>query len=223
MMVTVLFEAIKYQDKYWGQNQSDQLIALSLICWRSCLEALRVRYRINLDEQPKHSRCTSRNCEIVCIEQVNSSISLYSKELSRVFFSKESMRNRKPWWLSAFYSFYIQSFVRKALIVLGEDFCPARHSVKQYQQLQVRLFIASMGTYDPISEPDPDLSGAIAREFESARLAVRKATWADSGIRSSADYLKMLYEDDGEPMDPQGNPLLITRTSALENMSTCED
>jgi hypothetical protein len=37
-------------------------------------------------------------------------------ELSRVFFLKENMREKTTWWLSAFYSFCIQSFVRKALI-----------------------------------------------------------------------------------------------------------
>lgn len=48
-------------------------------------------------------------------------LTLYSRELSRVFFKKENLNSRRPWWLSAFYSFCIQSYVRRALIELTRD------------------------------------------------------------------------------------------------------
>lgn len=48
-------------------------------------------------------------------------IGLYLQELSRVFFKKENGKCRHPWWLSAFYSFCIQSYVRRALVELAKD------------------------------------------------------------------------------------------------------
>lgn len=93
--------------------------------------------------------------------------------------------------------------MRKALVVLEEDFVPAMHSGRLYQRLPVRLFIASMASYDPIWTPDTSLSNELLDHYIRARSAVRQRAWADAVIQSSADYLRMLFEDDGQPMESQ--------------------
>ncbi|SRR6266536_1781473 len=63
----------------------------------------------------------------------------------------------------------------------------------QYLQLPVRLFIATSGDLDPLvkstsaEEGDPDI--------EPARFAVNYSSWISVGINSSADYLRLLFED----------------------------
>ena len=122
------------------------------------------------------------------------------------------MRDKKPWWLSTFYSFYIQSLVKRTLRILEKDLKYSSSRVgPNYLQLPLRLFIASMGSYDPIlmqemsSDVDAstidkgDTDRAVGSEYEEARLVLGQATWSNRGIRSSAGYLCMLFDDDEMP------------------------
>ncbi|PVH78822.1 hypothetical protein DL98DRAFT_516461 [Cadophora sp. DSE1049] len=233
-VISVLFAAVKFQAAPKTQSQSDQLIAQSLICLRSCLEASRVKDAVQQPAQfePRtHNQCLPETCVIDCIASVNTNISLYNKELSRVFFSKENMRDKKPWWLSTFYSLYIQSLVKRTLRILEKDL---KHSSPRigttYLQLPLRLFVASMGSYDPIlvrEIPTGDASttdnggvdDAAVSAYEEARLVLGQATWSGRGIRSSADYLCMLFEDDGMPMVTSDSP---THRSADEDIKLGE-
>jgi hypothetical protein len=142
---------------------------------------------------PFHENCNSFLCEIECISSLNMHLKLYLTELSRVFFKKANIRNKHPWWLSTFYSFCIQSIVRKALMRLttASDrgatdgmHLPAKH----YLYLPVRLFIASSAAYDiqnlyleekskPGGEGIPS-----AEDYREARRAVGQTAWASNGI-----------------------------------------
>lgn len=95
----------------------NQLIAQSLICLRTCAEVLRAKASGVLTPI-LHSLCAPRTCKYDCVANLNIHLHLYTEELSRVVFKKENLRDRVPWWLSAFYSFCIQSYVRRALIAL---------------------------------------------------------------------------------------------------------
>ncbi|KUJ23554.1 uncharacterized protein LY89DRAFT_663965 [Mollisia scopiformis] len=108
---------------YQAEQQDDQLIAQSLICLRVCAEALRAQAS-GLLSTPWHSICESHNSKLDDVRNLNVHLRLYNKELSRVFFQRENLRNRRPWWLSAFYSFCIQSYVRRALIKLNMELKP---------------------------------------------------------------------------------------------------
>ncbi|KAE8440569.1 hypothetical protein EG329_007227 [Mollisiaceae sp. DMI_Dod_QoI] len=105
---------------YQAEHQENQLIAQSLICLRTCAETLRAKASGLLDTR-WHSACESWNCKVECIVNLNVHLGLYARELSQVFFKKENLRQRGSWWLSVFYSFCIQSYVRRALVELTKD------------------------------------------------------------------------------------------------------
>jgi hypothetical protein len=135
-------------------------------------------------------------------------LTLYLKELSRVFFQKENMKKIEPWWLSAFYSLCIQSGVRKCLALIGrlnpagEESCLDIKPI-HYLQRAVRLFIASSGAYDPLARDyylKVTYREATTRieEYKIAQVAVKRKDWASAGIKSSAEYLRNIFEDDGK-------------------------
>jgi hypothetical protein len=123
----------------------------------------------------------------------------YFNELSRVIFKKENIRKKNLCYLSIFYSFCIQSIVRKCLIMLAADSHPASLQSKQYMHIPLRLFIASSGTYDPLARDLLSFSDEHG-DYEQARQAVGHNDWCLSGIRDSGNYLKRLFEDDGSPI-----------------------
>jgi hypothetical protein len=161
-------------------------------------------------KDPAHGFCAPSSCKIECISNLDMHLTLYLDELSRVFFKKENMRNKKSCWLSIFYSFCIQSTVRKALIALENDAATSNNTDggslvrKQYLHLPVRLFIASSGPYDPLitrvssSSSSAERDGPSVLDCEAACIAVNQAGWKPRGIRCSGDYLKELFEDAGD-------------------------
>ncbi|CZR51530.1 uncharacterized protein PAC_01407 [Phialocephala subalpina] len=114
-----LVRLLPYAVAHQAERQENQLIAQSLICLRTCAEALRVKAAGLLGTR-WHSSCESQKCKIECIANLSMHIELYIRELSRVFFKKENAKRRHPWWLSTFYSFCIQSYVRRALVELAK-------------------------------------------------------------------------------------------------------
>jgi len=152
-----------------------------------------------------HSQCVPSSCNIGCVEQLESSISLYLEELSRVFFMKDNMRNKEPWWLSAFYSFCIQSFVKRALRVIKTSMADDRiPGCEEYLRLPISLFIASSGLHDPLSFKGKsgrylfegfagDTEGPDLRDYKEAQIAVSRGDWEAQGIRGFVDYLMTIW------------------------------
>ena len=172
----------------------DQLIAQSFICLRSSLEALRA-YRSGFSSSRWHETCKS-SCSHDSIKTLNISISVYVDELSRVFFKPDSAKNRKPWWLSAFYSFCIQSFVRQNLINLETE--PLRLDggclpAKDYLLIPVHLFIASSGKYDPIAFPETCGKNVDKTDYQEAQRAIEWKFCTANGIHDSKHYLRNLF------------------------------
>jgi hypothetical protein len=171
---------------------------------------LRLKYSGFLDII-SHRTCGPSICKIDCIAHLTSALAKYLAELSSVFFKKENMRS-KSWRLSIFYSFCIQSIVRKALISLvgiggSIDACLR---AKQYLHLAVRLFIASSGIHDPLirsfsaeAENLPDDEASRVEDYRLAQYASQQKKWPSIGVTSSADYLKYIFEDDGNNMDSE--------------------
>jgi hypothetical protein len=182
--------------------KQDQLIAQSLICLRSCLEALRVKNSGYLEEN-LHRVCEPLLCKVDCIANITLSLELYVHELSRVFFKKENMR-KKSWWLSVFYSFCIQSIVKHALIRLIGDAEPATQptlGATLHLHLAVRLFIASSGSHDPLmrdysieSEPQSEEEATLIKDYELAQYASYKEQWPYFGIKSTREFLERLFD-----------------------------
>jgi len=103
------------------------------------------------------------------------------------------MLAKEQWWLSTFYSFCIQSRVKKLLIALeteqsdgGFDAC------REYLQLPIKLFIAVSNKYDPL------LVVALECTYIFERLAVDAYNWEANGISGSAEYLRKLFANSEE-------------------------
>jgi len=80
-----------------------------------------------------------------------------------------------------------------------------RFEPRHYLYLPVRLFIAISSSFDPLkSEPDSTSydanSGELPRaeDYRQRQDVVQRNEWEACGITSSADYLRRLYQDDGE-------------------------
>jgi len=172
------------------------LVSQSLICFRYCLEALRAK-RAGLLETRCHESCGPA-WTYECLTDLISNVSLYLDELSRVFFLKENMRGKTTWWLSVFYSFCIQSFVRNTLIELEKVIIWPSFAIREYLRLPIRLFIASSGSYDPLCEVPTSTSDGEPRsnDYREVQLAVGQSKWSSEGINGSGDYLQRLFEDD---------------------------
>jgi hypothetical protein len=185
----------------------DQLIAQSLICLRSSLEALAVLDSGFL-KATSHGTCVESVCRFDCITNLSLHLRLYLEELSRVFFNKENMRTKEGWWLSTFYSFCIQAIVRRVLLRLNKNTSPSNElATRQYLHLAIRLFAASSGSYDPLMRDyaSPNLTkdeeSSTLSDFCAAKAAVQQTHWKWKAISSSAAYLKKLFEDDGEELE----------------------
>ncbi|KAF7908460.1 uncharacterized protein EAF01_004215 [Botrytis porri] len=209
--VLLLNSAAVYQVSF----ESNQLIAHSLTCLRTCVEALHVNTLGGFKDS--HGACELATCKIDCIRDLELQVEQYLDELSRVIFLKENMRNRS-WWLSAFYSLCIQGVIRQALILLSSNDHSETSGIEkltstQYLYIAIRLFSASSGTHDPLIQ---DWSSQIAfrsaevgapsiEDYQNAQSAINQSQWKIRGIKKSGNYLKKLFEDNGgalaEPHD----------------------
>ncbi len=152
------------------------------------------------------------------ITKIEVHLGMFLKELSRVFFKKDNLRS-KSWWLSAFYSFCIQSIVRRGLMELTDDFKRNEHiasscrssPVREYLHLPLRLFVATSGIYDPLMKVyslhdrllflKTDEEKALDDDFRAAQDAVKQDCWKSNGVSSSVQYLQNLFQDKGESLE----------------------
>ena len=167
-----------------------------------------VKAAVGLNEC-SHQACEPGQCKVECIAALSKNLKRYMNELSKAFFRGENVPGMNSWWLSGFYSLCIQSMVRKALLQISipasskDATIAGQTSFKEYLHLPVRLFIAMLGSYDPLVGPSqPTWKSSLdsvhrphPHEYTSARLAVRQADWISRGISSSGDYLRGLFED----------------------------
>ncbi|OAA57505.1 c2h2 finger domain containing protein [Niveomyces insectorum RCEF 264] len=190
------------------------MVALSIVCLRCCLDALRLNAS-NLLGAQLHSTCQSDRCSIDCLRELASRIETYIEELSVLMFRKVNLRDRR-WWLSTFYSLCIQAYVRRALLVVeqqllfpGGDDGDVLYS-SQYLHLVTVLFIAVSFQYDPLVSnngslrlqqsllADEDTPVATTdmsvpdRYFAAGRAACGVDSWADEGVKSSYQFLTRL-------------------------------
>jgi hypothetical protein len=175
-----------------------------------------------------HKGCKGIQCRLNCINNIHMHLNTYSEALLTVTFKKENMRHKCS-WLSAFYSLIIQSMVRSGLLELSEIFPFARFgarqskSIEQYMHIGLRLFIASSGIHDPLMRDYsaiPISSGAEEKangNYQAARKATRQESWGLRGIKSSADFLRTIFEDEGGPLEEPPKTSTDPRTTLLES------
>ncbi|KAK4099402.1 hypothetical protein N658DRAFT_498319 [Parathielavia hyrcaniae] len=194
---------------YESEVGQTSLVILSMVCLRHCLEALRL-HSANL-LSGGHEECGGGQCQVECIRNLGSQVAAYVDELSSVIFNKENMRDRR-WWLSTFYSLYIQSYVRHALIIIekqlrflsAEDVPAEDLTATQYMHLPAVLFTAASAKYDPLldgrlqysltdSSVIPETS-VPELHHSAAREACEVDTWPEAGIRTPYQFLRRLLQ-----------------------------
>lgn len=165
----------------------------------------------NLLSPGAHEDCGGNQCQVECVRNLGLRVAAYIDELSSVIFNKENMRDRR-WWLSTFYSLYIQSYVRHALITIEKqlrfrsvDDVPAEDlAAYQYLHLPAVLFTAASAKYDPLlggrlqyaltdNSVIPETS-VPELHHSSARVACEVDKWPDAGIRTSYQFLRKLLQ-----------------------------
>jgi hypothetical protein len=146
-----------------------------------------------------------------------------AEKISAEIFKKENLRN-ETWWMSAFYSFCIQSVVRKGLMILERQSTDAGHETFQaaeHFRLPARLFSAIFGGYDPLNQ---DLSAkplSSAYEFsriedlKAAQTVLKQDLWPKKGLACSGDYLRYLFEAK-EPAQDTENVEFVTEVAAAD-------
>ncbi|KAM0165078.1 hypothetical protein ACHAPG_000329 [Botrytis cinerea] len=195
---------------YQASFDSNQLIAYSLTCLRTCIEALHVNTLGGFENS--HEACEMSICKVDCIRDLELQVEQYLDELSRVIFLKENMRNRF-WWLSAFYSLCIQGVVRQALILLFSNDHNKASEIEelgsaQYLHIAIRLFSVSSGSHDPLiqdwtsrpTSPSVENGAPSIEDYKNAQSAINQSQWKVKGIKKSGNYLKKLFEDNGGPL-----------------------
>lgn len=209
------------------------LVMLSMVCLRHCLEALRL-HSAGLLTKGAHGDCMPGQCQVQCIQDVSYYVESYINELSSVVFNKENMRDRR-WWLSTFYSLYIQSYVRQALIAIEKQLCfdavddvPAEDLTSaQYLHLAAILFTAASAKYDPLlggrfqyalteNSVIPETS-VPEMHHSSARMACEVEKWPEGGVKSSYQFLRRLLQIgsvDFEAETTDVQPLVRTSSSS---------
>ncbi|KAK4244262.1 hypothetical protein C7999DRAFT_17459 [Corynascus novoguineensis] len=223
---------------YEAEVGHTSLVIMSMVCLRHCLEALRL-HSANLLSPGEHEDCGAGQCQVECIHSLRIQVANYTDELSSVIFNKENMRDRR-WWLSTFYSLYIQSYVRHALIIIEKqlrfqsaDDVPAEDlTATQYLHLPAVLFTAASAKYDPLL--DGRLQYALTDNsvipetsvpelhHASARIACEVDRWPEAGIRTPYQFLRRLLQigsldffDSGLDATGQRSPLSLASPSSV--------
>ncbi|KAK3363167.1 hypothetical protein B0T25DRAFT_32047 [Lasiosphaeria hispida] len=195
---------------YESEVGHTSLVMLSMICLRRCFEALRL-HSADLLSVKAHSECGPGQCQVQCVQDIHRYVATYIDELSSVVFNKENMKDRR-WWLSTFYSLYIQSYVRHALIAIEKYLCfeglddvPAEDLANtQYLHLAAVLFTAASAKYDPLlggrlqyalteNSVIPETS-VPELHHSSARVVCEVEKWPEVGIKTSYQFLRRLLQ-----------------------------
>ncbi len=183
------------------------MVGLSIICLRYCLDGLRL-CAAGLLTPELHSTCRPDRCSIDCLRDLCFHIYTYIEELSMMMFKKVNLRDRR-WWLSTFYSLCVQSYVRRALLVLEQQLTShasddADLNSEQYLHLITVLFIAVSFQYDPLS--NGRLQQTLADDststpettlpelyLASASKVCGVESWPQEGIKSSYQFLTRMF------------------------------
>lgn len=223
---------------YESEVGQTSLVMISMVCFRHCLEALRL-YSAGLLIEDDHIDCKPGLCQIQCIQDLSYYVEAYITELSSVIFHKDNMKDRR-WWLSTFYSLLLQSFVRHALVAiekqlqfgLADDVSAEDLTATQYLHLAAILFTAASAKYDPLlggrlqyalteNSVIPETS-VPELHHSSARAACEVEKWSEAGIKTSYQFLRRLLQIGSLDFEQEHNDPQPIRTSISSGRLTPE-
>lgn len=156
-----------------------------------------------------HKLCGQGNdagCQFECFKHLQHHLDRYAAELSRVLFRKKNLQSDRRWWLSVFYSLYVQAYVRRVLITIQShtDHENLYADWSRYCHTPLVLFKAAAAGWDPISSKDDtslppvgsDNDAKLYRHISVARDVIRAVSEDDYShdTRTSSGILWDLFE-----------------------------
>ncbi|KAI0168942.1 hypothetical protein GGR52DRAFT_497744 [Hypoxylon sp. FL1284] len=198
-ILEVIKAAVIYETEY-GQSQA---VPKAIECFRSCIEILRL-HDSGLLTPEAHTKCDAAKCRINAIQDLTSSIVSFKDELSKIVFRKDNRPHERRWWLSAFYSLWIQSHVRRIILIMSQSKVQLSASMKQacseYLLLALDLFDAASASFDPLvsawslEEEPSNMDLRLMKYYLHAQKALLTDQWVRT-VGSSMNYLRQLYQD----------------------------
>ncbi|KAI2605530.1 hypothetical protein GGR54DRAFT_633490 [Hypoxylon sp. NC1633] len=196
----VIKAAVAYETEY-GLSQA---VPMAIRCLRSCIEILRLQESGHLVSD-LHDDCVVGHCQIQPFQDLSANIKCFTDELSKVLLRKENRLHERRWWLSAFYSIWIQSYVRRTIrFVENVSKVPLDPETKEACSssflLALELFDVTSATFDPLmsawslEEEPPHMDLKLMKYYRLAQKALLSNQWPHD-IRSSIHYLSRLYHD----------------------------
>ncbi|KAI1091580.1 hypothetical protein F5B19DRAFT_493315 [Rostrohypoxylon terebratum] len=200
----IINAAVTYETEY-GLSQA---VPLAIECLRNCIDILRLHDGGHLISE-LHDDCTTCICQVESFQNLSSNVKTYTKELSKVIFRKENRLQEKRWWLSAFYSLWIQSHVRRTIqFIEAESETPLHTYMKNacstYLLLALDLFDATSTSFDPLAstwsleEEPPTMDLRLIKYYRLAQKTLGEM-WEFS-TRGSINFLRRLYDDTDTPL-----------------------
>lgn len=219
----IIKAAVTYETEY-GLSQA---VPLAIECLRNCIDILRLHDGGHLISE-LHDDCTTCICQVESFQNLSSNVKIYTDELSKVIFRKENRLQEKRWWLSVFYSLWIQSHVRRTIqFIETESETPLHPYMKNacstYLLLALDLFDATSTSFDPLAstwsleEEPPTMDLRLIKYYRLAQKTLGEM-WEFS-TRGSIGFLKRLYDDTDTPLigNPRGDSQLPPLASFINN------
>ncbi|KAI1771162.1 hypothetical protein F4818DRAFT_214457 [Hypoxylon cercidicola] len=198
-ILDVIKAAVAYETEY-GLSQA---VPIAIECFRNCIEILRLHDGGHLTSE-LHNKCATSKCQVNAIQDLSSNIVSFTDELSKIVFRKDNRLHERRWWLSAFYSLWIQSHVRRIILTMSQSKVELSADMKRacsdYLLLALDLFDAASASFDPIisawslEEEPSNMDLRLMKYYLHAQRALLSEQWARP-IGSSVKYLRWLYQD----------------------------
>lgn len=221
-------------------HHQSQAVPIAIECFRSCIEILRLHDGGHLTSE-LHNKCAANKCQVNAVQDLTSNIVSFIDELSKIVFKKDNRLHERRWWLSAFYSLWIQSHVRRIILAMSQSkvqlSADMRRACSDYLLLALDLFDAASACFDPLisswslEEEPSNMDLRLMKYYLHAQKAFLGDQWARTSS-SSMNYLRRLYQDiDSIPtpyfqgnrsvsglgnVDAEDHGVFITRPSTLQ-------
>ncbi|KAI2630237.1 hypothetical protein GGS26DRAFT_103160 [Hypomontagnella submonticulosa] len=203
------FDVIKAAVTYEMEYGLSQAVPIAIDCLKSCIDILRLHDGGHLTPG-LHRNCIPTKCQVQPFQNLSSKIKSFTDELSKVIFRKENRLHEKRWWLSAFYSLWLQSYVRRTVrfieIQSKAQLNPEiKNACSTYLLLALELFDATSAAFDPLmtvwslEDEPPNMDLRLMKYYRLAQKALFSEQLAYDTC-SSIDYLRRLYDDIDIPL-----------------------
>ena len=164
---------------------------LALKCLHDCLLSLDTKS----SSLPRHEKCTSSHCTSGPLRNLADHLSLYIQALDLILLKRKNFKDRIS-HLSALYSLYIQSYVRRGLFVIERNLHSFHetedetlHSSDYFKIPMLLTDTAWKTDTDPLAAGVQFGDSILGHEVNIAVGVFQVAKWEQFGIKSSSNFL----------------------------------